>query len=192
MSSRGQFLSIYQQFATMIRTQYNSPIGVFRADSAGEYISIAHRSYLAGHGTLAQFSCSGAHTQNGVAERKHHHILETAHALLISSVLAPHFWAEAISTASFLINRQPSTSLKGCTPYDVFSAPLLPIAIFVALGVLVMSYFHLMSAPNSLLSLLSVFSLGIVRNTRAIVAMTLLLGGEGSRWRTRGGVNSPF
>jgi hypothetical protein len=47
MSSRGQFFSIYQQFATMIRTQYSSSIRVFRADSAGEYISTAHRSYLA-------------------------------------------------------------------------------------------------------------------------------------------------
>jgi hypothetical protein len=53
MASRGQFLSIYQQFATMIRTQYNSFICVFCADSAGEYISTAHRSYLAEQGTLA-------------------------------------------------------------------------------------------------------------------------------------------
>ena len=66
------------------------------------------RGFLAKPGTLAQFSCPGAHAQNGVAERKHSHLLETAHALMIAASLPPHFWAEAISASTYVINIQPS------------------------------------------------------------------------------------
>jgi hypothetical protein len=111
MKHHSDALSIYNNFSVMIRTHFNTSICVFRADSTAEYLSDALHQVLAEQGTLAQFFCLGAHSQNGVAESKYDHLLETAHYLMIASSVPPHFWAEAVSTATYLINIQPSSAL---------------------------------------------------------------------------------
>jgi hypothetical protein len=118
MKHRSEASSIYKNFSAMIRTHFGTPIHVFREDSAGEYLSDALRQVLAEQGTLAQFSCPGAHAQNGVAERKHRHLLKIARALMIASSVSPHFWAKVISTATYLINIQHSSALQGGIPFE--------------------------------------------------------------------------
>jgi hypothetical protein len=66
MKHRSETLSIYKTFSAMIHTHFDTSIHVFRADSAGEYLSDALCQVLAEQGTLARFSCPSAHAQNGV------------------------------------------------------------------------------------------------------------------------------
>jgi hypothetical protein len=95
MKHHSEALSIYKNFSAMIRIHFDTSIRVFHVDSAEVYLSDALHQVLAKHDILAQFSCSGAHTQNEIAEHKHRHLLETVHALIITPSILPHFWAKA-------------------------------------------------------------------------------------------------
>jgi hypothetical protein len=63
--------------------------------------------------------------KNGVTECKHRHLLETARALMIASSVPPHFWAEAVSNTTYLINIQPSSALQGGIPFGCVCYVLL-------------------------------------------------------------------
>jgi len=74
--------------------------------------------FLAHEGTILQHSYPRTSQQNGRAERKHRHILETIRALLISSSYPEFFWGEAALTVVYTINRIPSPVIEDQSPYE--------------------------------------------------------------------------
>ncbi|XP_026459664.1 uncharacterized protein LOC113360346 [Papaver somniferum] len=50
--------------------------------------------------------------QNGVAERKHRHIIETARTQLLSYYVPSNFWGESVLTAVYTINRIPTVVIE--------------------------------------------------------------------------------
>ena len=69
----------------MIKTQFSKVIKIFRRDNAMEYHDSKLLQFLVEQGTLSEFSCPSTSQQNGCAERKHRHILDSVRAMLISS-----------------------------------------------------------------------------------------------------------
>ena len=69
------------------------------------------------NGILHQISCVDTLSQNGVAERKNKHLLETAQALLFHMIVFKHFWVDAVSTTFFFINKMPLSVLNWTDPY---------------------------------------------------------------------------
>ena len=74
----------------MVETQFSKRIKIFRFDNALEYIQYAFQVVLHLYDTIHQLTCLGTSQQNGRAERKLRHIVDTVRALLLfAKVLAP-------------------------------------------------------------------------------------------------------
>jgi hypothetical protein len=92
-----------------------------------------------------QLLCPSAHAQIDVAERKRHHLLEIACALMLAFSVPPQFWVEDVFIATYLTNIQPSSALLEGFLLSVFVARCLIIKTFVCLAVFAMCRSHLVS-----------------------------------------------
>ncbi|KAJ9542741.1 LOW QUALITY PROTEIN: hypothetical protein OSB04_029247 [Centaurea solstitialis] len=124
MKNRSEVFNHLCSFHSEIKTQFQTSIKTLRSDNAKEYLSQSVQSYMLQNGIIHESSCVDTPAQNGVAERKNRHLLEVARALLFQMSVPKPFWADAVATACFLINRMPSVVLNGDTPFSVFETPL--------------------------------------------------------------------
>ena len=90
MKHCSELLQVYSNFAKTVETQFSKRIKTFRSDNALEYTQYAFQAVLHSYGTVHHLTCPGTSQQNGRAERKLRHILDTVRVLLLSAkVLAP-------------------------------------------------------------------------------------------------------
>ncbi|RVW27584.1 Retrovirus-related Pol polyprotein from transposon TNT 1-94 [Vitis vinifera] len=130
MKTKDEVNLLFQNFHKVIETHYNAKVRVLCSDNGGEYQSSDLQKYLEGHDIIHQTTCSNTPQQNGVSERKNRHLLEVVRAFLIAAKTPISYWGEAITSATYLINRVPSSSINFQTPLqaltNVVVAPTVP------------------------------------------------------------------
>ncbi len=88
----------------MVENQFNYKIKIFQCDGGGEFKLHDFLAHLDLHGIIKHISCPGTPEQNGIAKRKHRHIVETDLTMLFHAQLPKNLWVEAFNTAVYLIN----------------------------------------------------------------------------------------
>lgn len=121
-------------FKAYVENQFTTSLQVLRTDGGGEYGSNEFSAFFTKHGIVHQLSCPHTPSQNGVAERKHRHLIETTIALLHQSSLPLSYWFDALATAVFLVNCLPSTTLHHKTPFEVLFHSLPDYSLFRVFG----------------------------------------------------------
>jgi hypothetical protein len=70
-------------------------------------------------GIIHQTTCVYTPQQNGISERKNHHLLEMTRALIFQTNVPKIYWSDAVLISTYLINRLPSVVLKNKSPLEI-------------------------------------------------------------------------
>ncbi|GKA49636.1 armadillo-type fold protein, partial [Tanacetum coccineum] len=111
-------------------------------------------------GIKREYSNARTPQQNGVAKKKNRTLIEAARTMLADSFLPNTFWAEAVSTACYVLNRVLVTKPHNKTPCELFTGQgrmnLLKTALYCQYGLLILqqSILFVHVSPHEGLSLL--------------------------------------
>jgi transposase InsO family protein len=119
LKSKDEVFFNIQCFIKLLKNQFNKDIKCFRTDNGTEFVNNQLDTFLKVNGILHQTSCVYTPQQNGVVERKHRHLLNVARALMFQSGIPLRLWTECVLTATYLINRTPTSILNGKSPYEL-------------------------------------------------------------------------
>jgi transposase InsO family protein len=129
LKDRSQLFSVFQSFYAEISHQFNAELLTFQNDNAREYLDGSFQQFLESRDIIHQTSCIRTSQQNGIIERKNGPIQAIARALMLQMNVPKIFWADAVLTAAYLLNRMPSCILKGKSPFEMFFPEKNPFSV---------------------------------------------------------------
>ncbi|KAE8704478.1 hypothetical protein F3Y22_tig00110450pilonHSYRG00264 [Hibiscus syriacus] len=110
MKEKSDTFSKFKEFRDSAEGEVGKKICCLRTDNGGEYRSNEFSQYLRECRIRHQYTCANTPQQNGVVERKNRHLAEICRSMLHAKNVSGRFWAEAMRTAAFVINRLPQPS----------------------------------------------------------------------------------
>ncbi|KAE8673149.1 hypothetical protein F3Y22_tig00111810pilonHSYRG00151 [Hibiscus syriacus] len=118
MKEKSDTFSKFKEFRDSAEGEVGKKICCLRTDNGGEYRSNEFSQYLRECRIRHQYTCANTPQQNGVAERKNRHLAEICRSMLHAKNVSGRFWAEAMRTAAFVINRLPQPRLGFVSPFE--------------------------------------------------------------------------
>ncbi|THV56149.1 transposase, partial [Flagellimonas alvinocaridis] len=85
-----------------------------------EFENTPFQTFCVENGIDHNFSAPRTPQQNGVVERKNRTLEEMARTMLCENNLPKYFWAEAIHSACYILNRALIRPILKKTPYELF------------------------------------------------------------------------
>ena len=120
ITHKSEVFDTFRKFLKRVQNEKNNNVVSIRSDHGGEFDHYRFNEFCEEHGIKHNFSAPRTPQQNGVVERKNRSLEEMARTMLNESKIPKHFWADAVNTACYVLNRAFLRPLIGKTPYELY------------------------------------------------------------------------
>ena len=133
LKDKSEAFSAFKEWKIMIENQTEKKVKKLRTNNGMEFCSKEFNAYCKSEGIVRHYTVPYTPQQNGVTERMNRTIVSKVCCMLSNAGLHRRFWAEATSTACYLINRSPSIAIDKKIPIEIWSgspADYLQLRVF--------------------------------------------------------------
>ncbi|GJZ41013.1 putative ribonuclease H-like domain-containing protein, partial [Tanacetum coccineum] len=119
LATKDETSEILCKFIIGLENQLNHNVKIIRCDNGTEFKNHDMNEFCAKKGIKKEFRVAKTPQQNGVAKRKNRTLIKAARTILADSFLPILFWAEAVNTACYVLNRVLVIKPQNKTPYEL-------------------------------------------------------------------------
>ncbi|GKV15616.1 hypothetical protein SLEP1_g26391 [Rubroshorea leprosula] len=134
LAHKNDALHAFKCLYKKLQNEKSLTIVSIRSDHGGEFENNDFEDFCIEHGIDHNFSAPRTPQQNGVVERKNCTIEDMARTMICENDLPKSFWAEAVATSCYLLNRVMVRPILNKTPYEIYKGRKPKISYFRAFG----------------------------------------------------------
>ncbi|GJS86323.1 putative ribonuclease H-like domain-containing protein [Tanacetum coccineum] len=120
LTTKDETSEFLKNFIKEIENLVDKKVKIIRNDNGTEFKNKVMDDFCRGKGIKREYNVARTPQQNGVAERRNRTLIEAARTMLADSKLPTTFWAEAVSTDCYVLNRVLVVKPHNKTPYELF------------------------------------------------------------------------
>jgi hypothetical protein len=134
LREKSQTQDTLKRFLRRAQNEFGLRIKKIRSDNGTEFKNSQIEGFLEEEGIKHEFSSPYTPQQNGVVERKNRTLLDKARTMLDEYKTPDRFWAEAINTACYSINRLYLHRILKKTSYELLTGKKPNVSYFRVFG----------------------------------------------------------
>lgn len=112
LKAKDEAFKCFVEWKKMVEVQVERKVKKLRTDNGLEFCNKRFEQFCRDEGIFRHRMCSYTPQHNGVAKRLNRSILNKVRNMLSESGLEAKYWADAVSTAVYLMNRTPSSVIN--------------------------------------------------------------------------------